>query len=171
MYISPPPSPIRHSHTPHPHTFTGWCTYYTCLKRLSTFFSLVAVGTDYCVWMTGSPPSHLRFHLLNAGQDDAIKLCVWFKTTQRKDVYKVKSVVLATLTNICFSLSTTHTSYTLTHTHTHTHKHAQAHAHTPTHHTSLYIFYIPCTLHKHKEHTNITNTQIHVHTHHITHSP
>ena len=92
-------TPHTHTYTltlPHPHTltltpspFTGWCTYYTCLKRLSTFFSLVAVGTDYCVWMTGSSPSHLRFHLLNAGQNDVIKLCVWFKTTFRKDVYKV----------------------------------------------------------------------------------
>ena len=85
-----------HYHTPTPShptpsPFTGWCTYYTCLKRLSTFFSLVAVGTDYCVWMTGSSPSHLRFHLLNAGQSDSIKLCVWFKTTLRKDVYKVSA--------------------------------------------------------------------------------
>lgn len=70
---------------------TGWCTYYTCLKRLSTFFTIVVVGTDYCLWMTGSPPSHLRFHLLNAAEEDAIRLCVWFKDTNRKDVYKVSS--------------------------------------------------------------------------------
>lgn len=69
--------------------FAGWCTYYTCLKRLSTFFTIVAVGSDYCVWMTGSPPSSIRFHLLNAGTQDAIKMCMWFKSTQRKDVYKV----------------------------------------------------------------------------------
>jgi hypothetical protein len=68
---------------------SGWCTYYTCLKRLSTFFTIVAVGSDYCVWMTGSPPSAVRFHLLNAGEDSAIKICMWFKSTQRKDIYKV----------------------------------------------------------------------------------
>jgi len=67
----------------------GWCTYYTCLKRLSTFFSLVVAGSDYCVWMAGSPPSSLRFHLLNSDPDDHVRLCMWFKTTQRKDVYKV----------------------------------------------------------------------------------
>ena len=68
---------------------SGWCTYYTCLKRLSTFFTLVAEGTDYCIWMTGSLPSGLRFHLLNAEEDDAIRLCIWYKDTQRKDIYKV----------------------------------------------------------------------------------
>ena len=73
---------------------SGWCTYYTCLKRLSTFFSIVAMGTDYCLWMTGSPPSHLRFHLLNAGVEDAISLCIWFKDTHRKDVYKVRRATL-----------------------------------------------------------------------------
>ena len=73
----------------------GWCVYYTCLKRLSTFFTIVAVDTDYCIWMTGSPPSTIRFHLLNAGDDDAIKLCIWFKGTHRKDVYKV-NILLST---------------------------------------------------------------------------
>lgn len=69
--------------------YTGWCTYYTCLKRLSTFFAIVAVGTDYCVWMTGSPPNIIRFHLLNAEAQDTVRMCMWFKSTQRKDVYKV----------------------------------------------------------------------------------
>ena len=115
---------LPHAHTPSHHHTTGWCTYYTCLKRLSTFFSVVAVGTDYCVWMTGSSPSHLRFHLLNAGQSDAIKLCVWFKTTQRKDVYKVSAGgreggreaanISQIKTNFLSPLPPTHT-----HTHTH----------------------------------------------------
>ena len=71
--------------------------YYTCLKRLSTFFTIVAVGTDYCIWMTGSPPSTIRFHLLNAGEDDAVKLCIWFKTTNRKDVYKVINTLILSI--------------------------------------------------------------------------
>jgi len=33
----------------------------------------------------------LRFHLLNAGSDDAISMCIFFKDTRRKDVYKVNS--------------------------------------------------------------------------------
>jgi plastocyanin len=72
----------------------GWCTYYTCLKRLSTFFSIVAVGTDYQLWFTGSNPGHLRFHLLNTygGPSDVpgegIRISIWYKNPQRKDVYK-----------------------------------------------------------------------------------
>ena len=31
----------------------------------------------------------MRFHLLNADSDDAISLCIWYKNTQRKDIYKV----------------------------------------------------------------------------------
>ena len=76
----------------HIYCLLGWCVYYTCLKRLSTFFTIVAVSTDYCIWMTGSPPSTIRFHLLNAGQNDALKLCIWFKSTNRKDVYKVAKI-------------------------------------------------------------------------------
>ena len=71
-------------------TTIGWCTYYTCLKRLSTFFSLVAVGnTDYHIWMTGSLPGHLRVHLLNAAPDDVTRLHIWYNNPQRKDVYRV----------------------------------------------------------------------------------
>ena len=73
----------------------GWCTYYTCLKRLSTFFSLVTVGnTDYHIWMTGSLPGHLRIHLLNAAPDDVTRLHIWYKNPQRKDVYRVSTTSL-----------------------------------------------------------------------------
>ena len=68
----------------------GWCTYYTCLKRLSTFFTIVATGLDYHIWMTGSLPGNLRFHLLNANIDDSIRLHIWYKSPLRKDVYKVE---------------------------------------------------------------------------------
>ena len=72
------------------HYTIGWCTYYTCLKRLSTFFSLVAVGnTDYHIWMTGSLPGHLRIHLLNAAPNDVTRLHIWYKNPQRKDIYRV----------------------------------------------------------------------------------
>ena len=47
------------------------------------------MGTDYHIWMTGSNPSGLRFHVLNAADDEAIRLNIWYKNPQRKDVYKV----------------------------------------------------------------------------------
>eukprot|EP00117_Sycon_ciliatum_P037364 scpid335/ scgid27970/ Fibrocystin-L; Polycystic kidney and hepatic disease 1-like protein 1 len=66
----------------------GWCTYYTCLKRLSTFFSAIVLDTEYELWMTGSNPTHWRFHLLNAKPTDSVSLKIWFKNIQRKDIYK-----------------------------------------------------------------------------------
>lgn len=67
----------------------GWCTYYTCLKRLSTFFSVVSTGIDYHIWMTGSLPGSLRLHLLNSNADQAIRVNIWYKDPKRKDTYKV----------------------------------------------------------------------------------
>ena len=136
---------------------TGWCTYYTCLKRLSTFFTIVAMGTDYHIWMTGSNPSSLRFHVLNSSPEEAIRLYIWYKNPQRKDVYKVytvhyffsyvilitvfwlKSTVLHTLfltdlpLALILSLSFFSFSLSLSHTHTHTHTLSLIHTHTHTH--------------------------------------
>ena len=81
---------------------SGWCTYFTCLKRLSTFYTIVALGTEYHLWFTGSNPGHFRFHLLNTigGTSDhpgeGIKLSIWYKNPQRKDVYKVLAAELFT---------------------------------------------------------------------------
>ena len=47
------------------------------------------MGTDYHIWMTGSNPSHLRFHVLNSGPEEALRLHIWYKNPQRKDVYRV----------------------------------------------------------------------------------
>ena len=62
----------------------------------------MAVGTDYSVWMTGSPPTTLRFHLLNAESEDVIKMQIWFKNTQRKDIYKV--VYMYSIARECVSV-------------------------------------------------------------------
>ena len=68
---------------------TGWCTYYTCLKRLSTFFSIVSTDIDYNLWMTGSLPGSIRLHLLNSDDSQAVRVNIWYKDPKRKDVYKV----------------------------------------------------------------------------------
>ncbi|KAJ1639494.1 hypothetical protein T492DRAFT_832763 [Pavlovales sp. CCMP2436] len=45
----------------------GWCFGYTCLKRLSTFFAIVAGGSRNRVDFTGTPPGTVRFHTLGYG--------------------------------------------------------------------------------------------------------
>ena len=47
------------------------------------------MGSEYHIWMTGTNPKGLRFHLLNADIDDAVILHLWYQDTLRKDVYKV----------------------------------------------------------------------------------
>ena len=44
----------------------GWCSGYTCQKRLSLFHSLVATGKGYDVFFSSVTPQKLRFMLLNA---------------------------------------------------------------------------------------------------------
>ena len=74
-------------------SYTAWCKNYACFRRLSTFFTIVAKGTDYYIWPTGSPPKRIRFHLLNSSPQDSIRLDIWFKDPLRKDVYKVCYIV------------------------------------------------------------------------------
>lgn len=75
-------------------THIGWCTYYTCLKRLSTFYTVIATGTDYHIWMTGSLPGAIRLHLLNSNSNDSILVHIWYKNPQRKDIYKVHALLM-----------------------------------------------------------------------------
>ena len=71
----------------------GWCTSYTCLKRLSTFFTVVASGTNYTIWLSSTTPSHIRFHLLNSDGESStdppgsVLIKIWYKDTRRKDAY------------------------------------------------------------------------------------
>ena len=71
----------------------GWCTEYTCLKRLSTFFTVVASGTNYTIWLSSTAPSHIRFHLLNSDgvsstdNPGSVLIKIWYKDTRRKDAY------------------------------------------------------------------------------------
>jgi hypothetical protein len=50
----------------------GWCFGYTCQERLSTFHSIIAIGTMTEIVMTSTPPLHLRYHLLHSQADQAI---------------------------------------------------------------------------------------------------
>lgn len=65
----------------------GWCSGYTCQKRLSTFPFIVAAGKNYDMFMTGTTPQHVRFHLLNSDATQAVRLGLWYAIPQRLDVY------------------------------------------------------------------------------------
>ncbi|CAH1788932.1 unnamed protein product [Owenia fusiformis] len=65
----------------------GWCFGYTCQKRISTFYSIVASGKHFDVYFTGTSPQNLRLHLLNAYDNEAVRLSIYYKVPYRLDVY------------------------------------------------------------------------------------
>lgn len=44
----------------------GWCSGYTCQKRVSLFHSIVATGHTFDVYFTSVSPQKLRLMMLNA---------------------------------------------------------------------------------------------------------
>nr|CAB3264911.1 fibrocystin-L-like [Phallusia mammillata] len=66
----------------------GWCFGYTCQKRLSTFFMIVATGVHYDMFMTGYPPRNLRFHLLNVDESKTIRIALYVPRPERLDIYR-----------------------------------------------------------------------------------
>ena len=65
----------------------GWCMGYTCLKRLSTFFGIVAAQNEYEITFAGTNPQSLRYHLFAQSPTDAVKIKVWYSNPQRLQVY------------------------------------------------------------------------------------
>eukprot|EP00735_Rhodelphis_limneticus_P009645 TRINITY_DN2840_c1_g2::TRINITY_DN2840_c1_g2_i1::g.6132::m.6132 TRINITY_DN2840_c1_g2::TRINITY_DN2840_c1_g2_i1::g.6132 ORF type:complete len:2077 (-),score=567.85,sp/Q86WI1/PKHL1_HUMAN/31.35/0.0,sp/Q86WI1/PKHL1_HUMAN/29.80/3e-30,G8/PF10162.4/8.7e-26,Beta_helix/PF13229.1/3.9,Beta_helix/PF13229.1/2.6,Beta_helix/PF13229.1/0.35,DUF1049/PF06305.6/0.19 TRINITY_DN2840_c1_g2_i1:1087-7215(-) len=66
----------------------GWCSFFTCQKRLSTFFTVVAPGHNYTWYYTSTAPKMTRFHLLHANETQGVQLAVFFTTPNRLDVYR-----------------------------------------------------------------------------------
>ncbi|XP_047483365.1 fibrocystin-L-like [Penaeus chinensis] len=65
----------------------GWCLGYTCQRRISTFYSVVAPGQVYEVAMTSLPPQELRLRLLHSDPSEVVLLRLFYPMTQRLDVY------------------------------------------------------------------------------------
>ena len=65
----------------------GWCFGYTCQERLSTFHTMVSLGSEVEVFMTSTPPLNMRFFLLNSQPNQAVRVKFWFPKSQRYDVY------------------------------------------------------------------------------------
>jgi cysteine-rich repeat protein len=63
------------------------CFSYTCLKRLMTFWSIVATGKIYTVHFSGSAPQNMRFHLLNSIPTEKLILRIFFESSVRMQVF------------------------------------------------------------------------------------
>ncbi|CAH1789075.1 unnamed protein product, partial [Owenia fusiformis] len=65
----------------------GWCFGYTCQKRISTFYSIVATGKHYDLYFTSTSPQNLRLHLLNAVESQTVSVAIFYKAPYRLDLY------------------------------------------------------------------------------------
>ncbi|KAK3107766.1 hypothetical protein FSP39_021797 [Pinctada imbricata] len=65
----------------------GWCSGYTCRKRLSTFPIIVASGKNYLIHYTSTSPQDTRFMLLNSNSSHAVRLSIWYAHPNRLDLY------------------------------------------------------------------------------------
>uniref|UniRef100_H2YFZ9 G8 domain-containing protein n=1 Tax=Ciona savignyi TaxID=51511 RepID=H2YFZ9_CIOSA len=66
----------------------GWCAGYTCQKRISTFYTIVATGTHFDIFFTGYAPRNMRLHLLNVESPKTVRVAIWFAKPERLDVYQ-----------------------------------------------------------------------------------
>ena len=66
----------------------GWCLGYTCQERISTFYGIVATGTNYSLYFTSNEPQKLRLHLLNSDSSAAVRVGIFYQRPQRQDVYR-----------------------------------------------------------------------------------
>ncbi|XP_077992871.1 fibrocystin-L-like [Glandiceps talaboti] len=66
----------------------GWCHGYTCQERISTFYTIVAMDKNYEMYFTGTNPQHLRLHILDADDTQALTVGTWYANPQRLDVYR-----------------------------------------------------------------------------------
>ena len=66
----------------------GWCLGYTCQERISTFYGIVATGTNYSLYFTSNEPHNLSLQLLNSDPTDAIRVGIHYQRPQRQDVYR-----------------------------------------------------------------------------------
>jgi hypothetical protein len=63
------------------------CFSYTCLKRLMTFWTIVAMGRSHSVFFTGTPPQMLQLNLLNAPIKEKVVVRVYFPGPLRLQVF------------------------------------------------------------------------------------
>ncbi|KAG7233110.1 hypothetical protein INR49_007463 [Caranx melampygus] len=66
----------------------GWCSGYTCQKRVSLFHSIIATGRSFDVFFTSVSPQKLRLMMLNAERLRlSVLVSIFYSNPQRLDVY------------------------------------------------------------------------------------
>ncbi|XP_040210574.1 fibrocystin-L-like [Rana temporaria] len=65
----------------------GWCSGYTCQKRVSLFHSIVATNKSFDIFFTSTSPQSMRLKLLNTDDSKSVLAGIYFSNPQRLDVY------------------------------------------------------------------------------------
>ncbi|XP_056378584.1 fibrocystin-L-like [Hyla sarda] len=65
----------------------GWCSGYTCQKRVSLFHAVVATNKSYQAFFTSTSPQKLRLKLLNTDNTKSVIVGIYYSNPQRLDVY------------------------------------------------------------------------------------
>uniref|UniRef100_A0A3B4U1D6 PKHD1 like 1, tandem duplicate 2 n=1 Tax=Seriola dumerili TaxID=41447 RepID=A0A3B4U1D6_SERDU len=74
----------------------GWCSGYTCQRRVSLFHSIVATGRSFDVFFSSVSPQKLRLMMLNADPSESVVVSVFYSNPQRLDVYVDNKLVAPT---------------------------------------------------------------------------
>ncbi|GFN92112.1 fibrocystin-l [Plakobranchus ocellatus] len=64
----------------------GWCSGYTCRKRLSTFQAIVALDNPFDIFLSSTNPRQMRYMLMNSNSDDCVRLSIWSLQQNRLEV-------------------------------------------------------------------------------------
>lgn len=65
----------------------GWCSGYTCQKRVSLFHTLVLPDEKVEIYLSSTQPDKIRFGLLNAADDICVLVSFYYLNPNRIDVH------------------------------------------------------------------------------------
>ena len=66
----------------------GWCHGYTCQERVSMFQMLMNMGRHYDLYTTSYNPQKTRLMILNADEEDVVRVAIYYAKPQRLDIYR-----------------------------------------------------------------------------------
>ncbi|CAL1525941.1 unnamed protein product, partial [Lymnaea stagnalis] len=64
----------------------GWCSGYTCQKRLSLFQAIVAMDQYFEIYLSSVVPNDMRYMLLASDSKDCVRLKMWILNQNRHEV-------------------------------------------------------------------------------------